>query len=166
MKRLLILLTLPILACGGGNGIVAPTGTPLSPPTVDSAPQTESQPEPATPTETEPPTASVVQFPDPNNFTWLPIVSGLDRPVAVQSAHDGSGRLFIIEKYGAIRIFKDGQLYSQPFLSIDDRVNDDSNEMGLLGLAFDPNYASNGYFYVNYTGNGGHTLFPYTTLFR
>ena len=157
MKRLLILLTLPILACGGGNGIVAPTGTPLPPPTADSAPQTESQPEPATPTETEPPTASVVQFPDPNNFTWLPIVSGLDRPVAVQSAHDGSGRLFIIEKYGAIRIFKDGQLYSQPFLSIDDRVNDDSNEMGLLGLAFDPNYASNGYFYVNYTGNGGHT---------
>jgi hypothetical protein len=70
----------------------------------------------------------------------------------VQSAHDGSGRLFIIEKYGVIRIYENGQLLDQPFLNIDDRVNDRGNEMGLLGLAFHPNYEQNGYFYVNYTG--------------
>ncbi len=75
----------------------------------------------------------------------------------LQSSFDGSGRLFIIEKYGAIRIFKDGQLLDQPLLNIDDRVNDESNEMGLLGLAFHPNFEQNGYFYVNYTGEGGHT---------
>jgi glucose/arabinose dehydrogenase len=77
--------------------------------------------------------------------------------VDLQSSFDGSGRLFILEKYGAIRIFKDGLLSPQPFLNIDDRVDDGSNEMGLLGLAFHPNFEQNGYFYVNYTGDGGHT---------
>lgn len=157
MKRLLIPLTLSMIACGA-SGIPGPTSTPLPPPTADSAPQTESPPgqDPATlPPTALPPNAG--QFPDPNGFTWTPIASGLDRPVDAQSAFDGSGRLFIIEKYGTIRIFKDGQLYSQPFLKIDDRVDDSGNEMGLLGLAFHPDYESNGYFYVNYTGDRGNT---------
>ncbi len=160
MRRLLILLVPLILGCRVLSGISAPPPTPLSPPTIESAPQTESQPQPdiATPVQAETPTTiSASQFPDPNGFEWRPIASGLTRPVDVQSAFDGSGRLFIIEKYGAIRIYKDGQLYSQPFLNINDRVNDDGNEMGLLGFAFHPNFEQNGYFYVNYTGDGGHT---------
>ena len=158
MRRLFLPLLLTVLACGG-NGIPGPTPTPLSPTATVSAPQTESQP-PADPA-TLPPTAVVIesaqQFPDPTAYEWKPLVEGLDRPVDLQSAQDGTGRLFIIEKYGAIRIFKDGQLSPQPFLNIDDRVNDDSNEMGLLGLAFHPNFEQNGYFYVNYTGDGGNT---------
>ncbi|HNB41257.1 MAG TPA: PQQ-dependent sugar dehydrogenase [Anaerolineales bacterium] len=157
MRRLFLPLLLTVLACGG-NGIPGPTPTPLSPTATVSAPQTESQP-PADPA-TLPPTAVVIesaqQFPDPTAYEWKPLVEGLDRPVDLQSAQDGTGRLFIIEKYGAIRIFKDGQLSLQPFLNIDDRVNDDSNEMGLLGLAFHPNFEQNGYFYVNYTGDGGN----------
>ncbi|MBN8657244.1 MAG: PQQ-dependent sugar dehydrogenase [Anaerolineae bacterium] len=158
MRRLLIPLLLTVLACGG-NGIPGPTATPLPPTEVVSAPQTESQPQPDTaiPPPTEIPTTNASQFPDPNAFAWVPIVDGLTRPVDLQSAFDGSGRLFVIEKYGAIRVAKDGQLLDQPFLNIDDRVNDESNEMGLLGLAFHPNYEQNGYFYVNYTGEGGHT---------
>lgn len=158
MKRLILPLTLALIACGG-NGILGPTSTPLSPPTVGSVPQTHSPSEPVPATDQPTPTEVIqaVSFPDANNFTWQTVASGLNRPVDIQSAFDGSGRLFIIEKYGAIRIYKDGQLYSQPFLNIDDRVNDDSNEMGLLGLAFHPNYEQNGYFYVNYTGTGGHT---------
>jgi len=158
MRRLFLPLLLTVLACGG-NGIPGPTPTPLSPTATVSAPQTESQP-PADPA-TLPSTAVVIesaqQFPDPTAYEWKPLVDGLDRPVDLQSAQDGTGRLFIIEKYGAIRIFKDGQLSPQPFLNIDDRVNDDSNEMGLLGLAFHPNFEQNGYFYVNYTGDGGNT---------
>ncbi|GAB1470907.1 PQQ-dependent sugar dehydrogenase [Chloroflexota bacterium] len=154
MKRFLILSTclLTLLACGG-NGIPAPTVTPLSPTEVVSAPQTESQPQP------EPATvaSTVTQFPDPNAFTWTPVMSGLTRPVDLRSAQDGSGRLFVIEKYGAIRIFKDGQLLVQPFLKIDDRVDESGNEMGLLGLAFHPDFEQNGYFYVNYTGSKGNT---------
>jgi glucose/arabinose dehydrogenase len=159
MRRLLIPLLLTVLACGGGNGIAAPTITPLSPTEVGSAPQTESPPQPDTaiPQPTEAPATTVSQFPDPSGFAWTPILNGLDRPVDLQSSFDGSGRLFIIEKYGAIRIFKDGQLLDQPFLNINDRVNARGNEMGLLGLAFHPNFEQNGFFYVNYTGEGGHT---------
>ncbi|HLA88641.1 MAG TPA: PQQ-dependent sugar dehydrogenase, partial [Anaerolineales bacterium] len=108
------------------------------------------------PTQSLPPTVS--EFPNPNNYEWRLIASGLNRPVDVQSALDGSGRLFIIEKYGVIRVYENGQLLEQPFLNIDDRVNDDSNEMGLLGLAFHPDYEQNGFFYVNYTGTGGNTF--------
>ncbi len=145
-----------MLACGG-SGLAAPTITPLSPTGAVSAPQTESQSETPTSPPTLAPTINASQFPDPNNFAWVPVVDGLNRPVDLQSAFDGSGRLFIIEKYGVIRIFKDGQLMPQPFLNIEDRVDDGSNEMGLLGLAFHPDYEQNGYFYVNYTGDGGNT---------
>lgn len=158
MKRFLFLLAIPMLACGG-NGIPGPTPTPLSEGTTDPAPQAQTTPQPDTaiPQPSETPARQASQFPDPSGFEWLPIASGLDRPVDVESAYDGSGRLFIIEKYGAIRIFKDGLLLDQPFLNIDDRVNDSGNEMGLLGMAFHPDFEQNGFFYVNYTGEGGHT---------
>lgn len=148
-----------MLGCRVWSGVSAPTNTPLSPATVESAPQTQSPSEPVPATDQPPPTEVIqpVSFPDANNFTWQPVASGLNRPVDVQSAFDGSERLFIVEKYGAIRIFKNGQLYDQPFLNIDSRVDDSRNEMGLLGLAFHPHYEENGYFYVNYTGEGGHT---------
>jgi glucose/arabinose dehydrogenase len=95
-------------------------------------------------------------FPDPNAFTWQLIVSGLDRPVDLQD--DGSGRLFVVEKLGHIHVIESGAWIETPFLNIEDRVNNRSNEMGFLGLAFHPNYAQNGYIFVNYTGNGGDTF--------
>lgn len=159
MKRLLILLTLPILACGGLAESISPTITPPTarPLTVVPATQTGSQPDaPALPP-TDSPIPNVGQFPDTNNYEWRPVASGLARPVDIQPSNDGTGRLFIIEKYGVIRVFENGQLLNQPFLNIDDRVDDSGNEMGLLGFAFHPNYEQNGYFYVNYTGAGGDT---------
>lgn len=153
MKKFLILLILPMLACGGFSDSTSPTVTPLSPPQVDSAPSTDTQPVPSTQTSV----TTANNFPNPNDYQWSPIMSNLNRPVDVQSSFDGTGRLFIIEKYGVIRIYQNGQLLDEPFLNIDDRVNDWSNEMGLLGLAFHPNFEQNGYFYVNYTGEGGHT---------
>jgi len=66
--------------------------------------------------------------------------------------------LFIIEKAGRIRIFQDGQLLEQPFLNISDRVGSNGNEQGLLGLAFHPQYAQNGRFFVNYTDTAGNTV--------
>ena len=162
MKRFLLLLTLPILACGGLAESVSSTITPLAPPLVASATQVDSQPAPDSATAQPLPTAessitSVSSFPDVNDYEWKLIVGGLKRPVDVQSANDGSGRLFIIEKSGYIRIYENGQLLDAPFLDITDRVNDSGNEMGLLGLAFHPDYEQNGYFYVNYTGGGGNT---------
>src|SRR6476661_5570798 len=65
-------------------------------------------------------------------------------------------RLFIVEKGGAIRIVKDGSLLPTPFLDLSARVSTGS-EQGLLGLAFDPAYASNGRFVVHYTDVSGNT---------
>lgn len=82
---------------------------------------------------------------------------GLNQPVGLAHAGDGSGRLFVIEKGGTIRIIQNGTVLPTPFLDIDDRVNSESSERGLLGLAFHPRYAENGYFYVNYSDVAGDT---------
>lgn len=83
-------------------------------------------------------------------------VSGLDQPVAM--AHAGDERLFVCEQPGRIRVIDaQGQLLPTPFLDIEEQVVTLGNEQGLLGLAFHPNFNTNGYFYVNYTGNGDST---------
>jgi len=153
MKRLLLLLALALSAC-------SETSTPLpSTATADSVTPTSVPPTliPATSTPTQiPPTdtpSSASTFPDPNAYTWQPLASGLQRPVDLQA--DGSGRLFILEKVGRIRILQDGQLLEASFLDITDRVRSSGNEQGLLGLAFHPQYVQNGYFFVNYTDNNG-----------
>ncbi|HET7143264.1 MAG TPA: PQQ-dependent sugar dehydrogenase [Anaerolineales bacterium] len=160
MKRLsILLLILPILACGGLAAPVSPTNTPPAPLTVDFTPQTDAPPAPDSPTAPSvlDPAVNAGSIPNAGEYEWKEIASGLNRPVDVQSANDGSGRLFIIEKYGLIRIIENGQLLDVPFLNIDARVDDRGNEMGLLGLVFHPIYKENGYFYINYTGDGGHT---------
>jgi glucose/arabinose dehydrogenase len=90
----------------------------------------------------------------PVTIALEPMLTGLSEPVVV--THAGDERLFIVETAGLIKIVgPDGQLMAQPFLDITDRVNDDSYEQGLLGLTFDPDYASNGWFYVYYTVGTG-----------
>lgn len=75
---------------------------------------------------------------------------GFNQPVDIANA--GDSRLFIVEQDGYIRILNtDGT--SSLFLDIDSKVKSSGSEQGLLGLAFDPNYAVNGYFYVNYINN-------------
>jgi glucose/arabinose dehydrogenase len=74
------------------------------------------------------------------------------------NAGGGSGRLFVLEKRGVIRVVQNGALTGTPFLDISDRVGSDSSEQGLLGLAFHPGFASNGLFFVNYTDLNGDTV--------
>lgn len=81
--------------------------------------------------------------------------TGFDEPVDIVSA--GDARLFIVEKDGYIRIIENGQTLATPFLNIDAKINSSASERGLLGLAFHPKYAENGYFFVNYTDNSGNT---------
>jgi glucose/arabinose dehydrogenase len=66
--------------------------------------------------------------------------------------------LFVVEKAGTIRIIQDGAVIETPFLDITDRVGSGAYEQGLLGLAFAPNYAESGLFYVNYTYLDGNTV--------
>lgn len=77
------------------------------------------------------------------------VAEGLEHPVYIAHAGDGSGRLFVVEQAGRIRIVAQGRLLASPFLDISDRVRH-AGEQGLLGLAFHPAYAGNGRFFVNY----------------
>lgn len=85
------------------------------------------------------------------------VVSGLAQPLFVTSPPRDVSRLFIVEKGGRIRILKWGALLGTPFLDISSLVSGGS-EQGLLGLAFHPRYAENGYFFVNYTDSAGRTV--------
>jgi glucose/arabinose dehydrogenase len=82
----------------------------------------------------------------------------------VTYAPDGSGRIFIVERIGRIRILQDGQLVETPFLDIQAQVKTDFLEQGLLGAAFHPDFANNGRFFVYYTDyrtNGDSYLVEY-----
>lgn len=95
---------------------------------------------------------------DPSQYTWVPVAAGLNQPVDLTHPGDGSGRLFIVERPGLIRILLNGLLMPEPFLNIQDRVGSGGSEQGLLGLAFHPAYLDNGYFFVNYTNLNGDTI--------
>ena len=78
----------------------------------------------------------------------------MTRPVQMAFAPDG--RLFITQQDGKLRVFKNGQLLATPFVTV---TTHNSGERGLLGIAFDPNFASNKFVYVYYThpnGSGGY----------
>ncbi len=83
------------------------------------------------------------------------IVSGLSAPLYL-TAPPGDARLFIVEKTGAIRIIKDGVLLTDPFIDLSSRISN-GGEQGLLGLAFDPDYATTGRFIVHFTDPAGNT---------
>ena len=96
-------------------------------------------------------------------LTLEPIVSGLAWPVAITNAGDGSGRLFITQQSGQIRIFDGHQLLATPFLDISSLISFGS-ERGLLSVAFHPSYVTNGHFYVNYTNTAGNTVIARYTV--
>ncbi len=85
-----------------------------------------------------------------------PVVEGLEQPVVVAHAGDGSGRLFIAQQRGEILVFDGRELLSMPFLDLSGFVST-GTEQGLLGLAFHPEYETNGLFFVNFTNVSGDT---------
>jgi len=142
---------------------VSPTLPPTThPPSITALPVPTFTPELGTATFTPPvpavtETSAAVVIPDPAAYHWAQVVSGIQRPTDIKNAGDGSGRLFILEQPGRIRILKNGQLLATPFLDISARAGSDGSEQGLLGLAFHPGFAQNGYFFVNYTDKSGNT---------
>ncbi len=177
------LSTILLAGCTFGTPTQAPTSTPtagrfirVATPTIS----TSSTPRPTVkptleitatvtvtttaivPTATPMPT-TVSELPNPSGYSWQMVISGLDKPEGLDNAGDGSGRLFIIEQGGLVRILKDGALLPTPFLDLTKKVIC-CGERGLLGLAFHPKYAENGYFYVDYTENVNNQL--YTVIAR
>lgn len=107
--------------------------------------------------------AAVAQTPAPR---LIRVATGIDSPVDIQHAGDGSGRLFFVEQTGRIRVFKDGALLAAPLLDIRNRVRS-GGERGLMGLAFPPGFATKRWFYVNYTeGTGAPDLRTVIARFR
>ena len=85
------------------------------------------------------------------------VAEGLEQPVQVVNPGDGSGRLFVVEQIGRIRIIRDCQVVATAFLDISDRVGC-CGERGLLSMAFHPDFATNGTFLVDYTDVAGDTV--------
>jgi glucose/arabinose dehydrogenase len=95
------------------------------------------------------------------NFIFQKTISGLDEPIFITNAGDGSGRLFIVERSGLILIYKNGAVLPTPFLDLRSTVFTNGEEEGLLTLAFHPNYSTNGRFFVVYnTGDFNTMNFP------
>lgn len=84
----------------------------------------------------------------PSGFSDIVVATGIQQPTAMQFAPDG--RLFVSQQTGALRVVKNGALLAEPFVTLP--VNA-AGERGLLGLDFDPNFASNRYIYLYYTSN-------------
>lgn len=91
------------------------------------------------------------------------VASGFSQPVQVTHAGDGSNRLFVVEQPGRIKVIQGGPVLPTSFLDITSLVYY-GGERGLLGLAFHPDYVSNGYFYVNYTDLSGDTVIARYTV--
>jgi glucose/arabinose dehydrogenase len=180
MRLLWLLLVLALLAACGGNENAPAATAPIAPtraeptqpalptvavtntaPPAPTATQTEASATAEPATATPEPTAAPVEEPlaagEPvTAVTLAPVAQGFESPTFVGNA--GDERLFVVEQRGRIRIASNGQILPEPFLDIRDQVGSGANEQGLLSVAFHPDYASNGAFFVNYTDRSGDTV--------
>jgi len=168
-KRILsgLVLTLALSACGAEQSAAtrSPVALPSMQPTTAvssrSAAPSASATTGASPATTTPPATTPSGAPasapaattfDPARVTIATeqVADGFEQPLFVTHAGDGSNRTFVVEKTGAIKLL-DGSV----FLDIADRITASGYEQGLLGLAFHPQFADNGHFYVYYTARDG-----------
>jgi uncharacterized repeat protein (TIGR03806 family) len=139
------------LASALGLFVFRPTGVEKSAEAAAADSSREGLPEKFTAVDT----SRVLGSPDPLPLEKVRVFPKLtfERPVELTHARDGSGRLFVLEQKGVIRVFPNdnGAAEAGVFLDLRDVVLSEGNEEGLLGLAFHPKYAENGKFYVYYT---------------
>jgi glucose/arabinose dehydrogenase len=90
------------------------------------------------------------------------VAAGFDRPVLVTAPRTEPNTLYVVEQPGVIRVLVRGKLRKEPFLDVRSAVESSGNEQGLLGLAFDPGYARNHRFYVNYTAKPRGDTYVYS----
>lgn len=95
-------------------------------------------------------------------FKLVNVADSLYGPVALENSHDGSGRLFVGEQAGTIRIIKNGKALKEPFLNIRSSLVHMENkymDVGLLGFSFHPDFKRNGRFFVHYSAPSGRPGF-------
>jgi glucose/arabinose dehydrogenase len=162
-KRVLpgLVIALALSACGAvqSAALRSPAASPSTQPqTVGSRSTTSSAPAAASAAALNSATESIVAVStvDPAHVTIVleQVAAGFEQPLFLTHAGDGSNRTFVVEKGGQIRLL-DGTL----FLDVADRITTSGYEQGLLGLAFHPEFATNGLFFVYYTAlDGTNTL--------
>ncbi len=171
-RSLCALLLAAILTAACTSQGAAPSPTQQSPPpapTLSSGASPEARPSASQPTTAaqipaRPATATprlaprATTFPNSGAYSWVQVATGLALPDDIQFPDDGTGRMFVLEQPGRIRVVENGQLLLMPYLDITDRVGSAGNEQGLLGLAFHPDFKDHPYFYVNYTDLNGNTV--------
>jgi glucose/arabinose dehydrogenase len=106
--------------------------------------------------------ASANTPPLPEGLSLQPYVDGLDMPVFIAAVPGAENKQYVLEKLARIRVVENGTVLEQPVLDIGDLVSR-GNEQGLLGLAFHPDFDSNGYIYINYTDNANTGTGPQNT---
>jgi glucose/arabinose dehydrogenase len=156
-------LALVVAACGSGD----PTGTASRAPSALASAALPASVGPSGETGSEgpagTPSPSAARSPtgsfDPSavSVTLEPFVSGLAHPLAIVHAGDGSGRLFVAEQGGAIRVVRDGRLVARPFVDVAAKISS-GGERGLLGVAFAPDYPKDPRVFLDYTDRDGNTV--------
>ena len=127
-------------------------------PAPNTAPETQPESPDPEPTERESEGSRPQSFEPRNvNLDLETVAEGFDAPLGVTHADDGSGRLFVVEQTGAIRILDDGRVLDEPFLDVGESIVA-GGEQGLLGLAFHPGFRRNGRFFINFTDVNGNTV--------
>jgi glucose/arabinose dehydrogenase len=97
---------------------------------------------------------------DPADYQWTQVVAGLDNPILLTNAGDGTGRMFAVEQNGFVLLLEDGTYNPEPFLDVTEAlprtvIQGRYSEQGLLGMAFHPEFATNGEFFIAYTKQDG-----------
>lgn len=143
-----LVVSLPLAACGSGGSsqpIDAPDdGAGDAVTTTDGTPAIDATP-------IDGPTANCTPV-NGTNIVLTPVAQGLDSPVGLASP-PGDRRIFVVEQTGAIRLIKDGALVTAPYLNLGGAAGPvlSGGERGLLGIAFHPQFGTNGKFYVDFT---------------
>jgi glucose/arabinose dehydrogenase len=176
MQRLIILIASIVVLAGCATPpepqqveAAFPTGERVSPvaqpptaqpePTATAVPPAiEASPAPVSATVSLPIATAAPRDLAALSVSAVPVADGFASPTQLTAAGDGSGRLFVVEQTGTIRLLIDSAAQPQPFLDIRDIVGSQGNEQGLLSVAFHPQYAENGRFFVNYTDRSGSTV--------
>lgn len=150
----LVLVSL-VAACGSPTVSDRPAGSPSGP--VASTTPPGATPDGTTGATASPRPASAPFDPAAIRLALEPVANLPDRPLGVANAGDGSGRLFVVEQGGTVRIVRDGAVAGQPFLDVSARTAP-GGERGLLGLAFHPRFPDDRRLFVNYTDLAGDTV--------
>jgi glucose/arabinose dehydrogenase len=107
-------------------------------------------------TQTQPQTQATDTSGNSGGIAFEEVADGLDSPLGIASTPSEPDRLYIVEQTGFVRVVEKGTLLPSPFLDVQDQIVS-GGEQGLLSLVFDPDYATNHLFYVNYTDTKGDT---------